>query len=172
MKHAHLPFEELPLLADDDHTGYLKKKSFKNLDPTLRTSQGHIGWVLIRFYGACGNFLVLEKKNPLKEWILTPQPSILNVAPFAFTMIVAVLTQCLVEFLHPIAILNLLRYVETNGEGATIRPWCGTILLLSSRMASHQFISNLSCRFWVLALFFKSFIETVTSHRYLYLVVS
>lgn len=38
-------------------------------------------------------------------------------------MMAAVLTQCVVGFVHPIAILNLLRYVETNGENAVIRPW-------------------------------------------------
>ncbi|KAF8307152.1 hypothetical protein DL93DRAFT_151027 [Clavulina sp. PMI_390] len=117
-KHAHLPYEELPLLADDDHSKTLKDQSFHLLDPMVRQSKGHIGWSLIRFY-----------------------------ARYGFVMVIVAVLDCLLEFVSPLAIFNLLQYVETNGTGSTIKPW-----------------------FWVLALFLKSFVGSVANHRYLYLV--
>ncbi|KAF8307151.1 hypothetical protein DL93DRAFT_2159641 [Clavulina sp. PMI_390] len=117
-KHAHLPYEELPLLADDDHSKYLKEQSFHLLDPMIRRSKRHIGWGLIRFY-----------------------------ARYGFIMVIVAVLKCLLEFVSPLAIFNLLQYAETNGEGSTIKPW-----------------------FWVLALFLRSLVGSVANHRYLYLV--
>ncbi|KAF8307176.1 P-loop containing nucleoside triphosphate hydrolase protein [Clavulina sp. PMI_390] len=114
LTHAHLPYEELPLLADDDQSGYLREQSFHLLDPTLRKSRRHIGWALIRFYGL---------------------------------MVAAAAAQALLHFVPSIAILYLLRYVEDEGAGATIRPW-----------------------FWVLALFLRMVVESVICQRYFYLV--
>lgn len=50
-KHAHLPYEELPLLGDDDQSAYLKKSTFPRLDPTVRKSEKHIIWVIFGFFG-------------------------------------------------------------------------------------------------------------------------
>ncbi|KAF8307153.1 P-loop containing nucleoside triphosphate hydrolase protein [Clavulina sp. PMI_390] len=119
-RHAHLPFDELPLLADDDHSKYLRDKSIHLLDPMTRKSKRHIGWSLIRFYGKFLQF------KPLGS--------------------IAIL-DCLLEFVSPLAIFNLLQYVETKGAGSTIKPW-----------------------FWVIALFLRSIVASIVNHRYLYLV--
>lgn len=38
-------------------------------------------------------------------------------------MAISILLRSVLGFVSPIAIYNLLRYVETGGEGAAIKPW-------------------------------------------------
>lgn len=84
-------------------------------------------------------------------------------------MVVATAIRGAVGLVHPIAILNLLRYLETNGENATIRPWY--VYKVSFQSTLDDFNGDCSSRFWVLTLFLKSFVETTVAQRYLYLVV-
>ncbi|KAF8307170.1 hypothetical protein DL93DRAFT_2171840 [Clavulina sp. PMI_390] len=93
-KHAHLPYEKLPPLADDDHSAYIREKSFHLLDPLRRKSRSHIGWALLGFYRR-----------------------------YAGIMVTIVSVQCLMHFLPAIIVFNLLQYTEYEGAGATIRPW-------------------------------------------------
>ncbi|KAF9807084.1 hypothetical protein IEO21_08395 [Rhodonia placenta] len=91
----HLPLEKLPPLADYDSAKYLVKRSFKHLDPfEVKRKDEHLFFGLMRVFRT--EYVVL-----------------------AIMLVLQVLTQ----FASPIGIRELLRYLETDGEGATIRPW-------------------------------------------------
>ncbi|KAH7101421.1 ATP-binding cassette transporter [Auriculariales sp. MPI-PUGE-AT-0066] len=91
---AHLAYDRLPPLADYDRAGWLKKRSFPQLDPFMATKQRHVMWGLLRVFW----------------WEFTT-------LGFSISLRVAV------SFLAPLGVNRLLVYIETGGQGATVRPW-------------------------------------------------
>ncbi|KAE9397830.1 P-loop containing nucleoside triphosphate hydrolase protein [Gymnopus androsaceus JB14] len=90
----NLPYEDLPPLSDTDYAGYLKKKSFRYLDPTI----------------------IVKRRNAFF--------SLLRVFAKEFTILsVLVVLQSILDFATPIGVKNLLGYLETKGVGAFFKPW-------------------------------------------------
>ena len=104
-KVPHLPLEDLPPLADYDSSSHLVKRAFKHLDPFQTKSRRHL------FFGL---MTVFRKEYMVLALMLTIQ----NVTSFA----------------SPLGIKNLLRYLETDGVGATVRPWVWVSWLLVGPM--------------------------------------
>ncbi|KAI9059804.1 multidrug resistance-associated ABC transporter [Trametes sanguinea] len=90
----HLPFDELPPLADYDYAKNLVKRSFPYLDPFQVFKHRHIFFGLLQVFR--------------REYLLL---SILLLIRVAAT------------FASPLGIYRLLDYLETDGENATVRPW-------------------------------------------------
>ncbi|KAG1749648.1 uncharacterized protein EDB91DRAFT_1334077 [Suillus paluster] len=90
----HLSHEELPPLADYDHSRNLKKKSFPHLDPFSGSRRRHIFFGLMKTYRV--EYIVLS---------------------------LMIVLQVLAKLAAPVGINQLLLYVETKGEGAVVRPW-------------------------------------------------
>ncbi|KAJ3994664.1 hypothetical protein F5050DRAFT_1800596 [Lentinula boryana] len=89
-----LPYEDLPSLSDYDYAEYLKKKSFRYLDPTIITKRRNAFFSLVRVFA--WEFSVLS---------------------------VIVLLQAVLDFATPIGVKNLLGYIETDGVDAFFKPW-------------------------------------------------
>ncbi|KAJ4477282.1 hypothetical protein J3R30DRAFT_3657757 [Lentinula aciculospora] len=110
-----LPYDDLPPLADYDHAEYLKKKSFRHLDPTIVTKRRNAFFSLVR--------------------VFTWEFSILSVL---------VLLQAVLDFATPIGVKNLLGYIETNGVDASFKPWVWILWLfvgpLLQTMASESYL--------------------------------
>ncbi|KAJ3929467.1 MAG: hypothetical protein NXY57DRAFT_1016596 [Lentinula lateritia] len=110
-----LPYEDLPSLADYDHAEYLKKRSFRHLDPTIVTKRRNAFFSLVR--------------------VFTWEFSVLSVL---------VLLQSVLDFATPVGVKNLLGYIETNGVNAAFRPWVWIAWLflgpLLQTMASESYL--------------------------------
>ncbi|KAF8310670.1 ATP-binding cassette transporter [Clavulina sp. PMI_390] len=100
-KRPHLPFDDLPPLADVDRSRHLRAQTFPALDPMIRTSDRHVFFAFLKLLA--------------RSWFM-----------LTFTAIIF----CLKGFLAPIATYQLLHYVETSGQGARIKPWFWIIVLL------------------------------------------
>ncbi|KAJ8084456.1 hypothetical protein PM082_003226 [Marasmius tenuissimus] len=92
----HIPWDKLPPLCDYDFTRNLKTRSFKHLDIfSGAPKQRHIALGLLRVFRF--EYMVLA---------------------------LCIVAHVLANFLSPIAIKQLLRYLESDGaETATVRPW-------------------------------------------------
>ncbi|EMD39554.1 hypothetical protein CERSUDRAFT_150095 [Gelatoporia subvermispora B] len=90
----HVALDELPPLADYDTIKHLVHRSFSNLDPFQVKKKRHLFWGLMRIF--------------YKEYIV---------------LSVMVLIRVLSTIASPIGINRLLRYLETGGHDATVRPW-------------------------------------------------
>ncbi|KAI0650859.1 multidrug resistance-associated ABC transporter [Trametes meyenii] len=90
----HLPWEELPPLADYDYAKNLVKRSFIHLDPFQVLKREHIFFGLMKVFR--------------REYIL---------------LAVLLLIRVAATFASPIGIYKLLQYLETDGEEADVRPW-------------------------------------------------
>ncbi|KZV64708.1 P-loop containing nucleoside triphosphate hydrolase protein [Peniophora sp. CONT] len=90
----HLSFDLLPAIADYDRTAHLVKRSFKHLDAFSGAPKSHMFWALMRVF--------------FWEYIT-----------LSFIMVL----RAFVMFFAPVGINRLLEYIETGGEGATVRPW-------------------------------------------------
>ncbi|KAH7912982.1 hypothetical protein BJ138DRAFT_1225912, partial [Hygrophoropsis aurantiaca] len=93
-KLPHLSHEKLPPLSDQDFSKNLKKKSFPELDPFSGSKRRHIFFGLLKVYRT--EYMILA----------------LMISFYAIASVAS-----------PIGINYLLLYLETNGEGAVIRPW-------------------------------------------------
>ncbi|KZV64704.1 hypothetical protein PENSPDRAFT_656364 [Peniophora sp. CONT] len=91
---THLGFDLLPAIADYDRTAHLVKRSFKHLDPFSGAPRGHMAIALLRVF----------------SWEYIALTFIMIARAFAV-------------FLAPVGINRLLYYIETDGEGAMVRPW-------------------------------------------------
>ncbi|KAF8528008.1 P-loop containing nucleoside triphosphate hydrolase protein [Hysterangium stoloniferum] len=87
-----LSYEDLPPLADYDVSAYLMSQSGPALDPYLHGTKRHIFWGLMSLFGG-----------------------------FAYICTFIIL-KCIVSFLSPLALYQLLGYLENN-QGTFIRPW-------------------------------------------------
>ncbi|ESK84755.1 hypothetical protein Moror_568 [Moniliophthora roreri MCA 2997] len=90
----HLPYDELPPLADYDYAENLRKHAFPYLDPTIQTKRKHVAVSLIQVY----------------RW---------DYVVLTLTMII----EAVVKFSTPVGVNKLLEYMQTGGEDQTIRPW-------------------------------------------------
>ncbi|KAH9059060.1 hypothetical protein EDB87DRAFT_1675205 [Lactarius vividus] len=90
----HLSHDMLPPLADYDYTRNLVQRSFKHLDTFSGGPKRHIFWGILAVFR--------------REYI---QVAILVVVK-VFSSLMA-----------PLGMNQLLRYLETRGEGAVVRPW-------------------------------------------------
>ncbi|KAH8990840.1 hypothetical protein EDB92DRAFT_1935217 [Lactarius akahatsu] len=90
----HLSQEMLPPLADYDYAENLVQKSLKHLDTLSGGPRRHIFWGFVTVFG--------------REYVL-----------LAFLLVVKVLS----TLMAPVGMNQLLRYLETRGEGAVVRPW-------------------------------------------------
>ncbi|KAJ3786105.1 hypothetical protein GGU10DRAFT_291027 [Lentinula aff. detonsa] len=110
-----LPYEDLPSLSDYDYAEYLKKKSFRYLDPTIITKRRNAFFSLVRVFA--WEFSVLS---------------------------VIVLLQAVLDFATPIGVKNLLGYIETDGVDAFFKPWVWIAWLffgpLLQTMASESYL--------------------------------
>ncbi|KAF8308383.1 hypothetical protein DL93DRAFT_2100728 [Clavulina sp. PMI_390] len=104
-KRPHLSIDELPPLADVDHSRYLRDQTFPDLDPMIRKNQRHIFFAFLKIYGFA----------QAKSW---------------FTLTTTVVLDCLNGFIAPVATYQLLHYVETGGQGALWKPWFWLALIL------------------------------------------
>ncbi|KAK1228101.1 hypothetical protein PQX77_008872 [Marasmius sp. AFHP31] len=96
-KNEHLPYDQLPPLADYDHAENLRTRAFRHLDPTLRPKRRHLFFSLVRIF--------------LWEHVI-----------LTLMLIIQVTT----GFSTPFAVKGLLSYLEQAQHGnsnATIRPW-------------------------------------------------
>ncbi|KAF9029722.1 hypothetical protein BDZ89DRAFT_1065204 [Hymenopellis radicata] len=95
----HLPLDQLPPLADYDEASALKQRGFPFLDVFSGAPKRHLVFGLMRVFR--------------KDYIVMFIMSVINV---------------LFTFAAPVGLNRLLAYIETGGEGATVRPWvwiCG-----------------------------------------------
>ncbi|RPD55086.1 multidrug resistance-associated ABC transporter [Lentinus tigrinus ALCF2SS1-6] len=91
---ADCPLDKLPPLADYDRTDYMVKRSFQTLDPFVGKHQRGLLFGLLYVFRS--------------EYLL-------------LTIVYAI--RVATRFLSPIGLFQLLKYVETGGAHATIRPW-------------------------------------------------
>ncbi|KAH9945600.1 hypothetical protein B0H21DRAFT_822934 [Amylocystis lapponica] len=97
----HLTLDELPVIADYDTTKHLVERSFPHLDPFQLKKPRYLFWGLMRVFG----FDYLD-------------------------MACMLIIRAISAFSSPLAVYQLLHYLETNGNGATVRPWFWIFLLL------------------------------------------
>ncbi|KAI8982789.1 multidrug resistance-associated ABC transporter [Trametes punicea] len=90
----HLPWEELPPLADYDYAKNLVKRSFPYLDPFQVSKQRHIFFGLMKVFR--------------RDYLL---------------LAVLLLIRVAATFASPLGVYRLLDYLETDGENAIVRPW-------------------------------------------------
>ncbi|KAI0832850.1 multidrug resistance-associated ABC transporter [Trametes gibbosa] len=90
----HLPWEELPPLADYDYAKNLVARSFPHLDPFRVFKKQHIFFGLMRVFRT--------------EYLL---------------LAVLLLIRVAATFASPIGIYQLLDYLETDGMNTVVRPW-------------------------------------------------
>ncbi|KAH9854915.1 multidrug resistance-associated ABC transporter [Lenzites betulinus] len=90
----HLPWEELPPLADYDYARNLVARSFPHLDPFQAFKKQHIFFGLMRVFRS--------------EYMVLAAMLLVRVAA---------------TFASPIGIYRLLDFLETGGENAVVRPW-------------------------------------------------
>ncbi|KAK0192591.1 hypothetical protein F5146DRAFT_1102469 [Armillaria mellea] len=91
---AHLPYDQLPPLADYDASKYLKARSFKHVDVFAGAKKRHLFWGIIRVF-TC-------------DYI---------------ALVLVLVIQLCAEFAAPIGINRLLHYIETDGKDSLYRPW-------------------------------------------------
>ncbi|KAE9400658.1 P-loop containing nucleoside triphosphate hydrolase protein [Gymnopus androsaceus JB14] len=115
----NLVYEEIPPLSDSDYADYLKKQSFRYLDPTIVVKRRNAFYSLL---------LIFRKDYAIISVLLT--------------------LQSLLDFATPIGIKNLLGYLENNGNGAFFKPWVWIVWLFVSptlqtmALESYIFISR------------------------------
>ncbi|KAI0711801.1 P-loop containing nucleoside triphosphate hydrolase protein [Cerioporus squamosus] len=101
----HLPFDMFPPLPDYDHLRNIVGRSFPILDPMLNKSRRHLALKLIRVF----------------------RIELLQMAAMSITAVIG-------AFAAPISINNLLTYLETGGQGATVKPWFWIALFFFGRV--------------------------------------
>ncbi|KAJ6625968.1 ABC transporter type 1, transmembrane domain-containing protein [Mycena sp. CBHHK59/15] len=97
---TRLPYDLLPPLADYDSTRHLRSKSFPHLDAFSGAAPRHLFFGIVRVFRA-------------------------DIAMLTGTSAVIVLG----KFVVPLGVNRLLRYNETNGAGASVRPWVWVLWL-------------------------------------------
>ncbi|PPR04710.1 hypothetical protein CVT24_011832 [Panaeolus cyanescens] len=100
---SHIPVDALPSLLDSDDSHYLTEKGFRHIDRFRGAPHRHLFWGLLR------NF-----------WQLL------------FIMFFADLLSVIAPLAAPVGLNHILRYLENDGEGETIRPWFWIVWLFLS----------------------------------------
>ncbi|KAF9024857.1 P-loop containing nucleoside triphosphate hydrolase protein [Hymenopellis radicata] len=99
---SHLAADALPPLPDTNGAAYLKRVSFKHLDPFSGAKSRHMFFGLLR---------VAARELP--------------------ALVSGLFVQLCANFAAPVGINRLLRYIETEGEGAVYRPWVWIVWLVA-----------------------------------------
>ncbi|KAK0238173.1 hypothetical protein EDD85DRAFT_833297 [Armillaria nabsnona] len=97
---SHLPYDQLPPLADYDANKTLKARSFKYLDVFTGADRRHLFFGLMRVFA----------------WDYV-------------AMVIIMIVQLSAEFAAPIGINRLLHYLETGGKDCVYRPWLWIVWL-------------------------------------------
>ncbi|SJL07707.1 uncharacterized protein ARMOST_11057 [Armillaria ostoyae] len=97
---SHLPYDQLPPLADYDANKTLKARSFKYLDVFTGANRRHLFFGLMRVFA----------------WDYV-------------AMVAVMIVQLSAEFAAPIGINRLLHYLETGGKDSLYRPWLWIVWL-------------------------------------------
>ncbi|KAF5317788.1 hypothetical protein D9619_012656 [Psilocybe cf. subviscida] len=104
-KTSSLTPEQLPPLRDFDAAKYQTDKAFKHLDTFVGAKRRYLFWGLMRTLS------------------------------YEYTMLaILIIAYSVTSFISPIGIYQVLRYLETDGAGAEIRPWFWIIWLLAGPM--------------------------------------
>ncbi|KAF5336910.1 hypothetical protein D9611_003444 [Ephemerocybe angulata] len=90
----HLTSDQLPPLADYDYAQNLRAQTFPHLDAFVNPNKRHLFFRLMRVFR--------------KEYII---------------LSIAITIQVIAGFGSPLGVRYLLRYIETDGADATIKPW-------------------------------------------------
>ncbi|KIM25975.1 hypothetical protein M408DRAFT_330768, partial [Serendipita vermifera MAFF 305830] len=118
-KTDHLKFEQLPPLADYDAAAYQTKRSFPHLDPMKVARRRHLFWGLLAHFW--------------REYLI---------------LVVMIFIKVVVGFAGPLGINRLLTYIETDGQGAVVRPWVWIMWLFigplvgSTAMQAYVFLNT------------------------------
>ncbi|KAF9038074.1 hypothetical protein BJ165DRAFT_1604107 [Panaeolus papilionaceus] len=99
----HIPVDALPPLLDSDDSHYLIEKGFHHIDRFSGAPNRHLFWGLVR------NF-----------WRLL------------LIAFIADLISVISPLAYPVGLNKILHYLETHGEGETVRPWFWIIWLFLS----------------------------------------
>ncbi|KAI0793789.1 P-loop containing nucleoside triphosphate hydrolase protein [Fomes fomentarius] len=102
----HLSFDMFPPLADYDHLRNLTVQRFAHLDPLLNRSRRHLGLKLMRVF----------------------RVELAYLSAMSFTAVLS-------AFAVPVAVNNLLKYLEGDGTGQIIKPWFWIVLLFIGSMS-------------------------------------
>ncbi|KAF5317797.1 hypothetical protein D9619_012673 [Psilocybe cf. subviscida] len=104
-KTSSLTPEQLPPLSDFDAAKYQTDKAFVHLDTFVGAKRRHLFWGLMRAFS------------------------------YEYTMLAfLIIAYSVTSFISPVGIYQVLRYLETDGIGAEIRPWFWIIWLLGGPM--------------------------------------
>ncbi|KAF7967145.1 hypothetical protein HWV62_35674 [Athelia sp. TMB] len=117
---SHLAFDQLPPLADSDEARNLAKKAFPILDPFATKKKRHIFWGFLSVY----RYLYMEQCI----WIIL-QAFAQMASPIGISGLLAQvpLMKCTMDTdLMPL----IHRYMQSEGEGSTVRPWVWILWLL------------------------------------------
>ncbi|KAG6827484.1 hypothetical protein H0H92_011587 [Tricholoma furcatifolium] len=104
-KIPHLSHDQLPPLADYDYAKQLRARSFPHIDPFAGGKKQHLFWGLMRTFR--------------REYTMLALMCVISAAA---------------GFVAPIGIKELLRYVETGGENAIMRPWFWIVWLFTGTL--------------------------------------
>lgn len=112
--------EQMPPLADYDQASVLVNKSFPLLYPFSGGKKGHIFWGLMRVFRTYFFFsgFSMSMSDPLSKG-----------NDYLMLALMLVVHTC-AGLAGPIGINRLLRFLETDGEGATVKPWVWIVWLL------------------------------------------
>ncbi|KAH9972688.1 hypothetical protein BJV74DRAFT_879749 [Russula compacta] len=91
---SHLSHDMLPPLVDHDYAKNLVEKYFKHLDAFSGAPRRHLLW----------GFLTIFRKG-------------------FFQMAILLIVRVISTLMAPVGMNQLLRYLESRGEGAVVRPW-------------------------------------------------
>ncbi|KAF7967573.1 hypothetical protein HWV62_33777, partial [Athelia sp. TMB] len=117
---SRLEVDQLPPLADTDEAKNLTKRAFPVLDPFSNKKKRHVFW----------GFLSVYRYSYIGQCIL-------------------IVVQVFAQMASPVGITGVLSYMESGGEGATVRPWVWVLWLLAGptiNSLTSQFNSYLAMR--------------------------
>ncbi|KAF7972222.1 hypothetical protein HWV62_18618 [Athelia sp. TMB] len=117
---SHLAFDQLPPLADSDEARNLAKKAFPILDPFATKKKRHIFWGFLSVY----RYLYMEQCI----WIIL-QAFAQMASPIGISGLLAQVPfmKCT---MHTDLMPLIHRYMQSEGEGSTVRPWVWILWLL------------------------------------------
>ncbi|KAI0725238.1 hypothetical protein C8Q72DRAFT_853404 [Fomitopsis betulina] len=107
----HLTIDMLPPLADYDDAQNLMQRSMHELDPFQHKHKDrHLMWGILKVFRS--------------DWLIMAIMSTFDTS---------------LEFISPLAIRCILLYIETDGVGATVRPWFWIVALLLGPILDYIF---------------------------------
>ncbi|KAG8995891.1 hypothetical protein FRB93_001035 [Tulasnella sp. JGI-2019a] len=128
----HLPYDDLPALADTDHVDNLVKVSFPHLDPGQNPAKSHhIFLGLMKTYRM---WHIIEQNDI--EVANSNISSLMFSAQEYFKLAFLLLLRTLANSFSPVTINQLLAYLEDGSQNTVIRPWVWIVALVIAPVAS------------------------------------